>query len=241
MHDLLVSAAKKKHFCASNFYLYNYIVSVLLRSVNMNNQAYSLRFAYVGSDVTIWPLAKLVSPGVISIGNSVIIDDFVFLVGGVKTSIGNFIHIASFTSVTGGGEFIMEDFSGLSSGVRVYTGNEDYSGNSMTNPTVPYPYRVPNRSFVRIKKHAIIGSNAIIMPGVIIGEGAVVGANSLVTKDCKPWIVYAGTPVRELHSRPSEKILALEERLYKELYDATGHYIPKQKRNALNQYSEGSP
>jgi len=38
------------------------------------------------------------------------------------------VHIASFTSITGGGEYVMEDFTTLSNGVRVFTGNEDYSG-----------------------------------------------------------------------------------------------------------------
>jgi len=179
----------------------------------MTNQAYNLGFQRIGKQVTIWPQAKIVSPESICIGDSVIIDDFVFIMGGQKTIIGSFVHIASFTSITGGGEFVMEDFSGLSGGVRVYTGNEDYSGVCMTNPTVPYPYRVPIRSFVHIKKHAIIGANAVILPGVVIGDGAVVGANSLVTMDCNPWTMYRGSPAREFKIRPSENILNLEKEL----------------------------
>jgi galactoside O-acetyltransferase len=195
----------------------------------MSNQAYNLKFEKIGKDVTIWPLAKIVAPEVISIGNSVIIDDFVLLMGGQKTSIGDFVHIGSFTSITGGGQFLMEDFSGMSSGVRVYTGNEDYSGDCLTNPTVPFPYRMPIRSFVQIKKHAIVGANAIIMPGIVLREGSVVGANSLVTKDCKPWTVYVGSPAKELKSRQSEKILALEAQLRKDLYDVDGRYISRRK------------
>lgn len=197
----------------------------------MINQAYTLSFASVGQDVMIWPLAKIVSPEVISIGDSVIIDDFVFLMGGTKTIIGSFVHIASFTSITGGGEFLMEDFAGLSGGVRVYTGNEDYLGGCLTNPAVPAPYRVPIRSFVHIKKHAIIGANSVILPGVVIGEGAVVGANSLVTKDCAPWTIYVGSPAKALRARPSERILELESALRRELFDASGRYIPKDQRS----------
>jgi acetyltransferase-like isoleucine patch superfamily enzyme len=195
----------------------------------MTNQAYTLRFANVGQDVMIWPLAKIVSPEAISIGDSVIIDDFVFLMGGTKVIIGSFVHIASFTSITGGGEFVMEDFSGLSGGVRVYTGNEDYSGGSLTNPAVPHPYRIPIRSFVHIKKHAIVGANTVILPGVTIGEGAAVGANSLVTKDCEPWMIYAGSPAKPLRVRPRGRILELEAQLRRELYDADGRYISKRK------------
>jgi len=199
--------------------------------MDIRNQAYRLGFKLVGNDVIIWPLAKIISPKVISIGDSVIIDDFVFIMGGKKTIINSFVHIASFTSVTGGGEFVMEDFSGLSGGVRVYTGNEDYSGACMTNPTVPYPYRTPIRTFVHIKKHVIIGANTVILPGVIIGEGAAVGANSLVTENCESWTTYAGSPAKALRPRSRERILKLEAALRRKLYDDKGCYIPKTFRS----------
>jgi galactoside O-acetyltransferase len=140
------------------------------------NQAYNVGLLKVGQDVTIWPQAKIVSPGKISIGDSVIIDDFVFIMSGKKTTIGSFVHIASFTSITGGGVFVMEDFTTLSSGVRVFTGTDDYTGVCLTNSTVPHPYRMATRSFVFIKEHAIIGANTVILPGVTNGEGTSVGA-----------------------------------------------------------------
>ena len=196
----------------------------------MTNQASSLPFARVGQDVVIWPMARIVAPEAISIGDSVIIDDFVFLAGGVRTTIGSFVHIASFTSLAGGGELIMEDFTGLSGGVRIYTGNEDYLGDSLTNPAVPAPYRQPIRSRVRIGRHAIIGANTVVLPGVEIGDGVAIGANSLVTKECQPWTIYAGSPARPLRPRPKGRILALEAKLRGELYDAAGHYLPKRER-----------
>jgi galactoside O-acetyltransferase len=141
------------------------------------------------------------------------------------------VHIASFVSITGGGELVMEDFSGLSSGVRVFTGNEDYSGKCLTNPTVPAPYRVPERSFVRIGRHAIVGANAVILPGVEIGEGAVVGANSLVHKHCKPWTVYFGSPARPIKRRPNTRMEELEAELRRSVYDAAGAYLTKATRS----------
>ena len=51
----------------------------------------------------------------------------------------------------------MDNFSGLSGGVRDFTGNEDYSGKCLTNPTVPHRIVYHVRSFVFIKKHAIVG------------------------------------------------------------------------------------
>jgi acetyltransferase-like isoleucine patch superfamily enzyme len=196
----------------------------------MNNQSVSLNFARVGEDVMVWPLAKITSPEVISIGDSVIIDDFVLFMGGQKSTLHSFIHIGSFSSITGGGELIMEDFSGLSSGVRIYTGNEDYTGGCLTNPAVPAPYRITIRSFVHIGRHCIIGANSVVLPGVTIGEGAAVGANSLVLKDCKPWTIYAGSPCREIRTRPRDEIFRREELLRKELYDSEGKYIPQKRR-----------
>lgn len=197
----------------------------------MSNQAYKLNFAKIGDDVTIWPGAKIIFPEVMSIGDSVIIDDFVFIMGGKKTTIGSFVHIASFVSITGGGEFEIDDFAGISSGCRVFTGDDDYLGGSLTGPTIPAPFRSPIRSYIRIKKHAIVGANTVILPGVTIGEGAAVGANSLVKSDLQPWTVYVGSPVKAIRARPSVRIFELETQLREELYDHNNRYISKEKRN----------
>lgn len=196
----------------------------------MQNLANKINFREIGQDVTIWPLAKIVNPEVISIGNSVIIDDFVFIMGGSRTKIGSFVHIASFVSVTGSGEFEIDDFAGISSGCRVFTGNDDFSGGSLTGPTIPSSYRSPVRSYIHIKKHVIIGANTVILPGVTIGEGAAVGANSLVKSNLDPWTIYIGSPVRAIRSRPSTRILELESLLRAEAYDANHQYIPKEYR-----------
>lgn len=194
------------------------------------NQADELRFAGIGKDVVIWPLAKLVSPETISIGDSVIIDDFVFIMGGARTDIGSFVHIASFVSITGGGELALEDFVGISSGTRVFTGDDDYLGGCLTGPTVPSQYREAIRSSVHIGKHSIIGSNSVILAGVRIGEGVAVGAHSLIKEDCEPWTIYVGCPAKPIRRRPSERILELEGQLRQELYDEKGEYIPKALR-----------
>jgi galactoside O-acetyltransferase len=206
----------------------------------LTNQADTLPFAAIGADVTIWPLAKIVSPESITLGDSVIIDDFVFLVGGRSTRLGSFVHVASFVSVLGGGEFVMDDFAGVSSGTRVYTGNDDYSGACLTGPTVPAPYRVPERSFVHLGKHVVVGANSVILPGVSIGEGAIVGANSLVKKSCDPWTINVGTPARVVGQRPRERILELEAQLRQDLYTSAGRYIPRAERGGAPPQPEGS-
>jgi galactoside O-acetyltransferase len=194
------------------------------------NQAYALPFRSVGRDVVVHAMARIIGAEAIALGDSIIIDDFVFVMGGQATRFGSFIHIGAFSSLAGGGRLVMEDFAGLSGGVRVYTGNEDYLGGSLTNPAVPAPYRVPIRSFVHVGKHAIVGANSVILPGVTIGEGAVIGANSLVTKDCAPWTISIGSPARPLRERPRDVILRKERELRAALYDASGRYIAQADR-----------
>lgn len=187
-------------------------------------------FASVGEDVQIFSRAHIVSPEVISIGDSVIIDDFVFLTGGAETRIGSFVHLASFSSFLGGGRLWIEDHAGVSSGSRIYTGTDDFLGESLTGPTIPDELRHPIRSSVRIGRHAIVGANCVVLPGVTIGEGCTVGALSLVSRDCEPWTVYAGSPARPIKARRRDRIEELERRLRESLYDSGGRYIPRRRR-----------
>lgn len=177
-------------------------------------------FRSVGQWVQVYPLARIVRTEVIDIGNHVIIDDFVFLDGGRGTIIGDYIHIAAHSAIMGGGKLLMEDFSGLSGGVRLYTGGDDYHGKYLTNPTVPFPYRQPHRSKIVMRKHSLVGSGSIVIAGpdgLEIGEGAAVGAMSLVKDDLEPWMVYAGVPARPIKKRDRKTMLELEQRLREKL------------------------
>lgn len=187
-------------------------------------------FRGCGEDVQIYPRAHIVSPETVSIGDSVIIDDFVFLVGGVETRIGSFVHLASFTSYLGRGRLTIGDFVSVSSGARLYTGIDDFSGGSLVGPGVPEPYRQPTRTFLTVEKFALVGANAVVFPGVTLGEGCAVGALALVNKDCEPWTIYGGVPAKPLKARRKDRILELEARVREDLYDAAGKYVPKHRR-----------
>lgn len=166
-----------------------------------------------GKNVTIYSRSKLCYPENIYMGDNIIIDDFVLIIAKKFTKLGSYIHIASFTSITGGGEFAMDNYSTLSSGVRIFTGTEDLAG--MVGAAIPEPYRKARRSYVVIGKHVMVGTNSVILPGVTIPDGVVIGAMSLVLEDTKlkPWSVYAGSPVRWLRYRQREKIQKLQEQL----------------------------
>ncbi len=109
----------------------------------------------------------------------------------------------------------MADFSGLSPGVRIFTLGDDYSGETLTNPSVPSQYTGGVRGTVTLKRHVIIGANTVILPNLTIGEGTSVGALSLVTKDLEPWGIYAGRPARRLKNRKKD-LLELEKKLLSE-------------------------
>lgn len=173
-------------------------------------------FRKVGSSVRIFPGAKVFGREHISIGDNVIIDDFVFIYATAPMFIGSYAHIASFSSITGGGVVVLEDFSGLSSGVRITSGSEDFLGGGLTNPAVPEKYRKVYRSFVRVGHHAIIGANAVVLPGVTVGEGCAVGSGAVVNKSLEPCGVYVGSPARRIKARPSDTIAERERELQAE-------------------------
>lgn len=166
-----------------------------------------------GKNVKISDKASFWNPSNICIGDNSRIDDFCVLSageGGIE--IGKNVHIAVYTSLIGKGKITIEDFSNLSSKISIYSSNDDYSGNYMTNPTVNEKFTNVTHGPVIIKKHAIVGSGSIILPNVILGVGACVGALSLIKEDCVDFGIYAGSPAKYLKQR-STKLLELEKTL----------------------------
>lgn len=180
------------------------------------NMEHHMKFAEIGSNVEIYPYVVFIKAENIYLKNHIILSEFCWLHGGKKTVIGNFIHIANYSSIAGGGVCLLEDFVGISAGVRIVTGSEMINGEGLTNPTVPKQYRACTRSFVHLKKHSFLATNVIVHPGVTIGEGAVVGSNSVVTKDIEPWTINVGIPAKPIKDRDNRKIYELEKKMYDE-------------------------
>jgi acetyltransferase-like isoleucine patch superfamily enzyme len=105
------------------------------------------------------------------------------------------------------------DFAGISSGARILTGTDDFSGEGLTGPTIPSEFRKLERGRVIVGRHAIVGANAVVLTNVVIGEGTTVGAGAVVTKNLDPWGIYVGAPAKRIAERPSEVILRLESEL----------------------------
>lgn len=157
------------------------------------------------------PYVRIFEPTVIvnikniEFGKYVIIDSFVLIQAKKKLKIGDNVHIPSFSSITGGGKLAMEDYSGLSSGVRIFTGSDDFKDWGFGNPTIDEKFRNIKIGEVIIKKFAIIGANSVILPDVEIGEGAAVGAGSVVSKNLEPWGIYIGN--RKIGERNKKEVI----------------------------------
>ncbi|EKO3599091.1 acyltransferase [Vibrio metschnikovii] len=173
-------------------------------------QLNELGFAALGKNVLISDKASIYGAQRIKIGNNVRIDDFCVLSAGESgIEIGNYIHIAVFSSLIGAGKITLSDFVGISSRVSIYSSNDDYSGQYMTNPMVPVEYINVTHADVFLGKHVIIGSGSVVLPGANLGEGVAIGALSLVSKSCQEYTIYSGNPAKKVKERKKD-LKALE-------------------------------
>ena len=160
------------------------------------------KLKYLGQNVKIYELAKLVREEVIEIGDGCQIDDFVFINGGKGIKLGRFNHISSFTSIIGGGELITADYVGMAAGCRIVTGTHQQGDGKHMLQLVPSEQQNVLIGKIVLERDVFLGSNAIVLPNVTIGEGAIISAGSLVTKDVSPWTVNVGVPARVVGNRP---------------------------------------
>jgi len=171
-------------------------------------QLETLGFKYFGKNVKISDKASIYNHDQIEIGDFSRIDDFCVVSG--KITIGRNVHITPMCLIAGGEKgIIFEDFVALAYGTQVFTQSDDYSGETMTNSTVPTQYKNELKKEIIIGKHSIIGAGSIIMPGVVLAEGTSVGAMSLVRKSTDSWSIYVGNPATRLKDRKKD-LLQLE-------------------------------
>jgi acetyltransferase-like isoleucine patch superfamily enzyme len=181
-------------------------------------QLNEMGFKYIGDNVKVSKKASIYNPELISIDNNSRIDDFCVLSGKIK--IGKYVHIAVYCNLAGGEMgIVMEDFSGLAYSVNVFTQSDDYSGRTLTNPTIPDKYKDEIKKPIMIKKHVIVGAGSMIFPGVTLSEGCSVGAMSMVTKDTEQWKIYFGVPAKAIKERRKD-MLEYEDALIQEIKDS---------------------
>jgi acetyltransferase-like isoleucine patch superfamily enzyme len=172
-----------------------------------------MNFKHLGKNVKISNKASIYNHELISIDDNSRIDDFCVLSGNIR--IGRNVHIAVFCNLAGGEKgIVMEDFSGLAYSVNVFTQSDDYTGLSLTNPTVPDKFKIETKKEILIKRHVIVGAGSMIFPGVILEEGCSIGAMTMVTKSTEPWKIYSGIPAKPIKNR-KKNLLEYEEEYLK--------------------------
>ena len=179
-----------------------------MNSFYSDEELKEIGFRAIGANVLISKKCSIYGAQNISIGNNIRIDDFCILSG--KIQLGNNIHVAAYSALYGGTDGItIEDFANLSSRVTVYSVSDDYSGETMTNPTIPDKYKNVQSAPVFIGRHSIIGSNAVVLPGVAIAEGSSFGSFSFINRDSEAWSINIGIPFKKIKDR-SKNLLEIE-------------------------------
>lgn len=180
-----------------------------MNSFYSNEELNKLGLKKYGENVLISRNTTIYGAKNIEIGNNVRIDDFCILSG--KIVMGNNVHIAAGVLIFAGAYgVVLNDFSGISSRTAIYAASDDYSGEFMTNPTIPDEFRKVTGATIYIGKHALIGTGCTILPGVKINDGASVGAMSLINKDLEPFSMNIGIPCKKISDR-SKRLLEFEE------------------------------
>jgi acetyltransferase-like isoleucine patch superfamily enzyme len=112
-------------------------------------------------------------------------------------------------------------FTSIAPGVKIFL---DYGGHN-TSLTSSYPFQHlynnifnghkyfiangNNKGDVNIGSDVWIGMDVLILNGVTINDGAIIGANSVVTKDVKPYEFVAGNPATHKRYRFDKEIIEL--------------------------------
>ncbi len=159
-----------------------------------SDEILKIGFKSIGENIQISRKASFYNPSGISIGNNVRIDDFAILSG--EITLGSYIHISAYVAMYGTKGIVMDDYSGLSPRVTVFSATDDFSGEFMIGPLLPKECISVIGGKVHLKKYVQIGSGSIVMPNITIDEGAVTGAMTLVNKNLDPWTINVGVPVR---------------------------------------------
>lgn len=172
-------------------------------------------FKSLGYNVLISDKASFFNVENISIGSHVRVDDYCVLSAGEGgIDIGSYIHIAVYTSLIGRGKIILRDYVNLSSRVSIYSSNDDYSGEYMTNPMVPEHLTNVRHEDVILNEHVIVGAGTVILPGSVLSRGVAIGALSLVNSQIPEFQIHAGIPLKFIKER-SKRINAIEKENFK--------------------------
>lgn len=167
-----------------------------------------------GTDVLISRKCSVYAPERLVVGSHVRIDDYCVISCGSKGRIvmGDYVHVSTQVALFGAGCIEIGDFCTISPKASVFSESDDFSGDCLVGPMVPWRFRGCTTARVTISNYCAVGASSVVLPGVTLAEGAVLGALSLAGSDLPPWGIYAGAPARRIHSR-SRSLVALAQQV----------------------------
>ena len=171
----------------------------------------------------IYPLAKIIYPENLAMGEESVVDDFAFLyAAGKGIKIGKFCHITVHCTLFAGGLIKFGDFSAIGPNGVILAESDDYLGGGFPGLAIFNQFEGKYRNTVMkdviLEKHVHIGAGCVILPGVHLAEGCSIGAGSVVTKDMPEWTVCFGNPCKPRKEKPREMQLEMEKRFLEEYY-----------------------
>lgn len=140
--------------------------------------------------------------------------------GNSKISIGIKSYISGTISIFGGNQLAIGSYCSLANGIEVFTSNINHptsfpstynmysnsrvveENESMNLPAFEeFIFGLNKRKDVIIGNDVWIGRSVFIMNGITIPDGCIIGAKSVVTKNCLPYGIYAGSPAKLIRFR----------------------------------------
>jgi galactoside O-acetyltransferase len=164
----------------------------------------SMGLASCGRNVFISRRAVISNPASLHLGSCIRIDAFCSVIGREPVHIGDFCHIGTSVTVSASATITIGSHSGIASGARLFTSDDDYSGAYLTGPTVPAETTGVKIAAIEIGSYCVIGANSIVLPDTRLQEGAVIGALSLARGSYDGWTIYGGVPARPIRERSKE-------------------------------------
>jgi len=149
-----------------------------------------------GKNCLIHRSVNISNPRNLTLGSNVRIDAFTNIVTKNKVKIKSFVHIASHNLISANcADVVFENYSGTSSGVKIYTHSDDFTGTFFFGPF--NKKEKPKGNKIIFGKFVVVGTNSVILPGAgSIPEGVSIGALSLVNSKLKKWSIYTGNPAK---------------------------------------------
>jgi galactoside O-acetyltransferase len=154
-----------------------------------------------GKNILVSTFVNIYNPANLILHDNIRIDDFTTISCKGKVEIFNYVHIGPQCMISSSTNIIFGNYTGISAGVKLFGGCDDFSGKYLTNPTIPIEYLNVQTGDIILENHTVIGSGTVVLPNVILREGTAIGALSFVKKNTEAWSIYGGSPLKYIKNR----------------------------------------